>query len=252
GKVGIWGISYPGFYSTYALLSNHPALKAVSPQASISDFFFDDFHHNGAYLLSYFMATTLFGLQEKPTTHPVFDFPKIPTKDQYAFYLENTPIKKLDHYFSDNMFWHQLEDHPNYDEFWQSRNIIPHLKNIKPAVMFVGGLFDAEDLYGPFQSYKQIEKSSDNFNIITYGPWSHGQWISTDTRNALGNIYFGDSISIDFQRDVVTPFFNHFLKGKGDISDFPEARMYDSGLHQWDAYDTWPPKITDRKRFYLG
>lgn len=252
GKVGIWGISYPGFYSTYALLSNHPALKAVSPQASISDFFFDDFHHNGAYLLSYFMATSLFGKQNPPTQNPNYHFPQLPSKDQYAFFLKNTPIKKLDKYYPDNFFWKQLEDHPSYDEFWQSRNILPYLKNIKPAVMFVGGLFDAEDLYGPFQSYKKIEETSDNYNIITYGPWSHGQWVDTDVRQSLGNVYFGDSISINFQKNVVTKFFNHFLKGEGEASELSEARMYDTGLRKWDSYKAWPPKNITKKRYYLG
>lgn len=251
GNVGMWGISYPGFYSSYALLSDHPALKAVSPQASISDFFFDDFHHNGAYMLSYFMATSLFGKQNEPTTNPDYHFPDLPTKDQYAFSLEHMPIKKMDKYFPDNFFWKQLKEHPSYDEFWQSRSILPHLKNIKPAVMYVGGLFDAEDLYGPFQSYKKIEESSDNYNIITYGPWSHGQWVSTDKRQALGNVFFGDSISIKFQRDVVSPFFNHFLKDEKDI-DLPEARMYDTGKRQWDSYDSWPPEAVSPKRFYLG
>src|SRR5699024_2527192 len=252
GKVGIWGISYPGFYSTYALLSNHPALKAVSPQASISDFFFDDFHHNGAYLLSYFMATALFGQQAGPTDQPNYHFPKIPSQDQYAYFLKNTPIKKLDHFYKDKLFWQQLEDHPDYDEFWQKRNILPHLKNIKPAVMFVGGFFDAEDLYGPFQSYKKIEENSDNYNIITYGPWSHGQWVSPEVRNALGNIYFGDSISINFQKEVITTIFNHFLKGENKDFDFPEARMFDTGLDQWDQYKSWPPENTTPKRYYLG
>lgn len=252
GNVGIWGISYPGFYSTYALLSDHPALKAVSPQAPISDFFFDDFHHNGAYLLSYFTATALFGLQEGPTENPDFHFPDIPTEDQYDFYLRHTPIKQLDKYYPDNILWESLRDHPNYDDFWQSRNILQHLKDIKPATMFVGGLFDAEDLRGPFASYKKVEETSDNYNILTYGPWSHGQWMETKTRQSLGNIYFGDSISIDFQKNVVTPFFNHFLKDKGDISDFPEARMYDSGKREWNSYKTWPPKNTTKKRYYLG
>lgn len=253
GNVGIWGISYPGFYSTYALLSDHPALKAVSPQASISDFFFDDFHHNGAYLLSYWRATALFGDQTGgPTDEAWYEFPEVGTQDQYQFYLDNTPISKLDHYYEDNFFWQQLEDHPDYDEFWQSRGIIQHLKDIKPAVMFVGGFFDAEDLYGPFQSYKAIEESSDNYNTIAYGPWSHGQWISTKKRQALGNVYFGDSISIKFQRDKVTKFFNYFLKGEGQKSDLSEATMYDTGAREWDNYKSWPPQKVTKKRYYLG
>ncbi len=251
GKVGVWGISYPGFYSTYALLSGHPALKAVSPQAPISDFFFDDFHHNGAYMLSYFIATGIFGEQFEPTTNPNFHIPQLKTQDQYAFSLNHTPISKLDQYYPNNFFWDQLRDHPDYDEFWQSRDILRHLKNIKPAVLLVGGLFDAEDLRGPFATYKKIEETSDNYNVLTYGPWSHGQWVDTTTRQALGNIYFGDNISNDFQSDVITKFFNHFLKGEGEL-DLPEARMYDTGLNKWNDYEAWPPKNTHPRRFYLG
>src|SRR5699024_3134485 len=169
-----------------------------------------------------------------------------------AYYLENTPIKKLNHFYKDNLFWQQLKNHPSYDEFWQSRNILPHLKNIKPAVLVVGGFFDAEDLYGPFHTYQKIEQTSDNYNIITYGPWSHGQWVSTKVRNSLGDIYFGDSLSINFQKHVITPFFNYFLKDEADNFNPPEARMFDTGLHQWDSYAAWPPKETHKKRFYLG
>ncbi len=214
GNVGIWGISYPGFYATYSLLSRHPALKAVSPQASISDFFFDDFHHNGAYLLSYWRATALFGyMKDKPTQETWYKMPELNTEDQYQFFLEHEPLTSLDTFYKkDNVFWQQLKDHSSYDEFWQKRGIIQYMKDIKPAVMFVGGFFDAEDLYGPFNTYKAIEKSSNNFNIITYGPWSHGDWAREKGRQAIGNVYFGDSISADFQKNQETVFFNHFLK----------------------------------------
>ncbi len=254
GKVGTWGISYPGFYATYSLLDSHPALKAVSPQACISDFFFDDFHHNGAYLLSYWRATALFGYEKtKPIKEDWYKFPEVGTQDQYQFFLENTPLTKLDTYYKeDNVFWQQLKDHPNYDEFWKSRGIIQHLKDIKPAVMIVGGFFDAEDLYGPFQTYKEIEKTSSNYNTIVYGPWSHGDWARTTKRQAIGNVYFGDDISENFQRDIETNFFNHFLKGDGsDKSNLPEAYMYDTGKRQWMAYNEWPPKNTSIKTYYL-
>ncbi len=251
GNVGVWGISYPGFYTTYALLSGHPALKAASPQASISDFFFDDFHHNGAFLLSYFKAVSLFGNQnDKPVTERWFEIPEFPGNDQYQFFLDHTPISKLDSFYPDNFFWEQLKDHPNYDEFWQKRNILQYLKDIKPAVLFVGGLFDAEDLYGPFNSYQTIEKSSDNYNTIAYGPWSHGDWARMAKRQAVGNIYFGDDINSDFQENVITPFFNHFLKG--EAMDLPEAKMYDTGTHEWKSYAQWPPKNVEKHKFYLG
>ena len=235
-------------------MDSHPALKAVSPQASISDFFFDDFHHNGAYLLSYWNATALFGYEKtKPITKPWYEFPKLDSKDQYQFFLDNGPLTNLDKYYKeDNVFWQQLKDHPNYDEFWQSRGIIQYLKDIKPAVMIVGGLFDAEDLYGPFEIYKNIEKKSENYNTIVFGPWSHGDWARTEKRQAIGNVYFGDDISLNFQKNVETKFFNHFLKenGKGD-SGLAEATMYDTGLREWKTYKDWPPKDAEKKTFYL-
>ena len=255
GKVGTWGISYPGFYSTYSLLDSHPALKAVSPQASISDFFFDDFHHNGAYLLSYWYATALFGYEKtEPTDEAWYKFPELGTKDQYQFFLDAGPLSNLDKYYKeDNVFWQQLKEHPNYDEFWQKRGIIQHLEGIKPAVMVVGGLFDAEDLYGPFNIYETIEESSDNFNMLVMGPWSHGDWARTKERQVIGNVYFGDDISTNYQKDVETLFFNHFLKGEADKSvALPEAYMFDTGLKTWKSYEAWPPKEVQNKYFFLG
>ncbi|MFC7357484.1 CocE/NonD family hydrolase [Jejudonia soesokkakensis] len=254
GNVGTWGISYPGFYATYALLDAHPALKASSPQAPIGDFFFDDFHHNGAYLLSYWRATAVFGYEKDgPKKEAWYEFPKLDTEDQYQFFLDVGPLSNLDEYYKeDNVFWTQLKEHPNYDEFWQSRGIIQHLKNIKPAVMVVGGLFDAEDLYGPFETYEKIENQSDNYNTVVFGPWSHGDWARTKKRQAIGNVYFGDDISENFQKDIETKFFNHFLKnnGKGD-SGLPEAYMYDSGSNVWKSYTEWPPAKAQKKTFWL-
>ncbi|NBC57282.1 MAG: CocE/NonD family hydrolase [Bacteroidetes bacterium] len=258
GKVGVWGISYPGFYSTYSLLSNHPALVAVSPQAPIGDFYFDDFHHNGAYFLSYWLATTVFGYEKtEPTAQSWYGdkFPQIGTRDQYQFFLDNMPLSKLDQFYGeDNVFWQQLKEHPNYDEFWQSRGIIQHLEDIdiEPAVMTVGGLFDAEDLYGPLHTYSEIEKHNDFYNIFVFGPWSHGQWASTSTRNAVGNVYFGDNISNNYQNNIETPFFNYFLKGKGSINELSEAHIYDTGMMQWNDYEVWPPKNTTETEFFLG
>ncbi len=257
GRVGTWGISYPGFYATYSLLSEHPALKAASPQASIGDFFFDDFHHNGAYFLSYWIATALFGEQhDGPTDKAWYSFPKLGTKDQYQFFLDNTPLSKLDEHYKDNFFWQQLKEHPNYDEFWQSRGIIQHLENteIKPAVMTVGGLFDAEDLYGPFNTYKTIEKNNDTYNTLVFGPWSHGDWARTKKRQAVGNVYFGDNISLNYQKNVEAKFFRHFLKENANPKniDLPEALVFDTGAHKWNSYKNWPPKNTQKKTFYLG
>lgn len=255
GKVGTWGISYPGFYATYSLLSGHPALKASSPQACIGDFFFDDFHHNGAYLLSYWRATAVFGYQkEGPTTEAWYDFPKLDSDDQFEFFLKTGPLSNLDVYYDEtNEFWTQLKEHPNYDNFWKSRGIIQHLQDIKPAVMTVGGLFDAEDLYGPWETYKNIEKRSTNYNTVVFGPWSHGDWARRKERQAVGNVYFGDHISDYFQKGFETQFFNHFLKGAGTgKTSLPEAHIFDTGSKKWKSFDVWPPKKAMKLNFYLG
>lgn len=255
GKVGIWGISYPGFYATYSLLDSHPALKAVSPQACIGDFYFDDFHHNGAYLLSYWRATAVFGYEKtEPTKETWYSFPDLKSEDQYQFFLDAGPLSNLDKYYKeDNVFWTQLKEHPDYDEFWQKRGIIQHLKDIKPAVMVVGGLFDAEDLYGPFETYKNIENKSQNYNIMVFGPWSHGDWARNKKRQAIGNVYFGDDLSLNYQKNVETKFFNHFLKGEAnDNTGLPEIQIFDTGKKEWNAYESWPPKNTEKKTFYLS
>ena len=256
GNVGTWGISYPGFYATYSLLSGHPALKAASPQACIGDFFFDDFHHNGAYLLSYWRATAVFGYQKDgPTTESWYDFPDLDSDDQFDFFLKTGPLSNLDKYYDEtNEFWTQLKEHPNYDEFWQSRGLIQHLENIEPAVMVVGGLYDAEDLYGPWETYKNIEKRSNNYNTVVFGPWSHGDWARNKKRQAVGNVYFGDNISDYFQRDIETKFFNHFLKGgnKGGATGLPEAHVFDSGSKEWKSFEQWPPKKAMKASFFLG
>lgn len=254
GNVGTWGISYPGFYASYSLLSGHPALKAVSPQACIADFFFDDFHHNGAYLLSYWKVTPLFGPQKKQrTSEPWFKFANVGTNDDYDFFLKTGPLSNLDKFYdSTDEFWQQLKTHVNYDDFWQKRGLLQHLKNIKPAVMVVGGWFDAEDLYGPLQTYATIEKNSKNYNTIVMGPWSHGDWARNSPQQVIGNISFGDSISGFYQKNIEANFFRHFLKngGKGD-SKLPEAYVFDTGRKEWKTFETWPPKNTGKLRFYL-
>ncbi len=272
GNVGTWGISYPGFYSTYSTIDAHPALKAASPQACIGDFFFDDFHHNGAYLLSYFRITPLFGTpKDAPSDTSWYKMPDIKTQDQYQFFLDAGPLSNLNSYFqneklddptlqindkTDDFFWEELKEHPNYDEVWQSKGIIQHLKNIKSSVatMVVGGWFDAEDLYGPLETYKTIEKyNKDNYNTMVFGPWSHGQWARTNATNSVGNYYFGDSISLFYQEKIETTFFNHFLKGAGDKnSGLPEAYVYDSGRKEWKTYDSWPPKGVQKQTMFLS
>ncbi|MEO1714646.1 MAG: CocE/NonD family hydrolase, partial [Bacteroidota bacterium] len=245
GKVGQWGISYPGFYTTAGAIDAHPAMKASSPQAPIADFYFDDFHHRGAYFLSYFAATEVFGHQTEPTTQTWYDRLEPGTKDAYRFFLEMGSLANGDQYLPNNFFWEELSKHPNYDAFWQARNILPHLKNIDHAVMTVGGWFDAEDLYGPLHTYGTIEKNNPNtYNTIVMGPWSHGDWARDKVHQLVGNIHFGDYISDFYQKEIERNFFNHFLKD-GPQGNLPEAYMFDTGAKEWNTFDAWPPKAED-------
>lgn len=246
GKFGQWGISYPGFYAAAALPFAHPALKAVSPQAPIGDFYFDDFHHNGAYFLSYWLATSVFGYQhDGPTDKTWYSMVNTGTKDAYQFFMDMGSLKNADQYYGeDNFFWTQLKENPDYNEFWQKRSIIPHLNEVKPAVMTVGGWFDAEDLYGPLTIYKTIEKNNPGtYNTLVMGPWSHGDWSRERGYQQVSNIYFGDSISTWYQKNVEAVFFEHFLKGPADgKTNLPEAYIFDTGTNEWRTFDTWPPK----------
>ncbi|MBL0270433.1 MAG: CocE/NonD family hydrolase [Chitinophagaceae bacterium] len=249
GRVGIYGISYPGFYSAAALPDAHPALKAVSPQAPISDFFFDDFHHMGAYLQSYTAAFAVFGYQKKDTTRKDWYMPELmrvygkAPKDAYSYWLKKGPLKNVTSEFHhDNFFWNQIIDHPNYDTFWQKRSLLPHLKNIKPAVMTVGGWFDAEDLFGPINIYKTIEKTSPGAkNTIVMGPWGHGDWADEKAKSTHNHIYFGDSIASFYQKEIEFKFFARYLKDQG-TEDMPEAYVFNTGTKKWEKHDVWPPK----------
>jgi uncharacterized protein len=259
GKVGMFGISYPGFYTAAALADAHPALKASSPQAPIADFFFDDFHHQGAYLQSYTAAFAVFGYQKDKLTKEdwymdeLMRIYKDAPKDGYQFHLQQGALKNVtEKYHHDNFFWQQVVDHPNYDEFWQKRNILPHLKNVKHAVMTVGGWFDAEDLYGPLNIYKTVEKTSPAAkNTIVMGPWGHGDWAYEGGKSTHNHIYFGDSISTYYQREVERRFFAYYLKGEGDLN-LPEALMFDTGKKEWRSFSAWPPRDIAPLRLYFG
>ncbi len=255
GKVGQWGISYPGFYTSAALADHHPALKAASPQAPIADFFFDDFHHHGAYFLSYFYASALFGYQKDTMTssHWFRDkFPELHTRDGYQFYMDLGPLSNADKYYGeDNFMWQNIIAHPNYDSFWKERNILPHLEDVSAAVLTVGGWFDAEDLYGPLNTYRTLEEKNPGIeNSLVMGPWSHGQWHSEVVHSKVGDIYFGDSLSHYYHKNIEAPFFRHHLKG-GEEPDLPEAYVYDSGSLEWDTFSDWPPEQVEQKKLFL-
>ena len=254
GKVGIFGISYPGFYSTMGIINAHPAVKAVSPQAPVTAWFIgDDFHHNGAFfLLDCFSFYYSNGQPHRAPTrrgNPPFRWP---TPDNYDFLLSIGAVKNIaPKYFGDSIkFWNDAFAHPDYDEFWKTRDPSPFLKNVTPAVMTVGGWFDAEDLYGALHTYEAIEKQNPHTvkNFLVMGPWSHGQWGFGDAKN-LGNIYWG----LDANKKYIEQekrFFNYYLKGEGS-QDIPEAAIFVTGSNEWRSFETWPPKNIVEKNLYF-
>ncbi len=254
GKAGILGISYPGFYATMSLPDAHPALKAASPQAPVTDWFVgDDFHHHGAFfVMDAFSFFSSFGQpRPEPTTAgaPRFEWP---TEDNYQFFLEVGPIKNLNKlYLHDSVaFWNDLMEHPNYDKWWQARNPRPHLKDVKPAVMTVGGWFDAEDPFGPLAVYKAIEKQSppSTENRLVMGPWHHGQWAGGQAEN-MGNIHFGFNTAERY-KEVEDQFFKYYLHEEGDMT-IPEALAFVTGDNEWRSFDSWPPENTTTTRLYF-
>jgi putative CocE/NonD family hydrolase len=255
GNFGVFGISYPGFYSTMAALSNHPALKAVSPQAPVTDWFMgDDFHHNGAFaLMDGFSFYYSFGKpRPKPTTNHEkgFDFPE---KDNYNFYLKQGALKNYKKYLGDSIiFWNDLMNHPNLDNWWKERNARKYCNNIKPAILTVGGTFDAEDCYGAWNLYKAIEKQSVNTtNKLVMGPWFHGGW-HRGNGNHLGNVRFGSNTSDFYQQNIEVPFFDFYLNNKGTDKNIAEASVFFSGENKWNFFENWPPKNYESKAIYLN
>ncbi len=255
GSVGVFGISYPGFYSTMAAASNHPALKAVSPQAPVTNWFIgDDFHHNGAFFqMDGFGFYSSFGKpRPKPTTTAPTDF-EFYTHDNYKFFLETGALKNLTKLMGDSIaVWKDLMAHANYDSFWKARDARNATKNLQPAMLWVGGLFDAEDCWGAWNAYKAAEQNNPGktFNKIVNGPWYHGQWASNDGMH-LGNVQFGSNTSTYYQQHIEIPFFNYFLKGKGDISQIAEANIFISGANEWKTFAQWPPENKEDKAMYL-
>jgi putative CocE/NonD family hydrolase len=255
GRVGLWGISYPGFYVSASMIDAHPALKAASPQAPVTDLFMgDDSYHNGAFMLAanfgFFVNFSLRGGEPKPppTGGVRFDYG---TPDGYDFHRRLGPLSGTLRYLGGHRSWMEALEHPTYDEYWKSRNIAAHLKNIKHAVLTVGGWFDAEDLAGPLLTYRTIEQSSPaTFNAIVMGPWSHGGWAREDG-DRLGNLSFGSKTSAYYREAIEYAFFARHLAG-APTEAVAEATMFQTGTNEWRRYDAWPPKTAVRKAFYFG
>ncbi|MCB1024202.1 MAG: CocE/NonD family hydrolase, partial [Acidobacteria bacterium] len=253
GRVGTYGISYPGFYTSAGSIDSHPALKACSPQAPVSDWYNgDDMHHNGAFFLAQnFRFFASFG-QERPGPVDNYSYMKqlnYGTPDGYKFYKEMGGLGRSDDVYRENFgadvkFWNEMQAHPNYDQFWKDRNILPKLKNIKCATMTVGGWYDNEDLYGALGTYRHIEKQNPGiYNVLVMGPWFHGGWERAEG-DWLGTAYFGEKTSLNYQKNIELPFFEHFLKDKGDISNIKEVNLFDTGANTWKNFDTYDPTNT--------
>ena len=254
GRVGIYGISYPGFYSATALHDPHPALKASSPQAPIADWFLgDDDHHNGAlFLIDCFSFNTFFGMpRPAPTTNQFKSF-DYGTPDAYSYFLRLGTIANAFKYFGGkNDYVNHVFEHGTYDEFWQARSTLPYFKKVTPAVLTVGGWFDAEDLYGPLHTYAAIERNNPQAkNHLVMGPWSHGGWSRGDG-DSLGNIRFDQKTGPWFRENVELPFFNFYLKDKGDLK-LPEAWAFRTGKNEWMAMEAWPPKDAALRALYFN
>ncbi len=254
GRAGVWGISYPGFYTTTALMEAHPALKAASPQAPIADWFVgDDDHHNGAFFLfDCFNFNMFFGMPRPGPTANQFKSFNYGTSDAYKFFLEFGPVANAQkkYFKGKNKYWNNVTAHGTYDEFWQARNALPHLKKIKPAVMVVGGWFDAEDLYGPLNIYRTIEKNNPGAkNNLVMGPWSHGQWARGDGE-ALAGVPFGSNTSAWYRENIELPFFNFYLKDKGELK-LPEATVFRTGANEWKSFEQWPPNDLQSRSLYF-
>jgi len=254
GKVGHWGMSYRGWLVAAGMLSGHPALKAVSPQAPVIDTFAgDDWRHNGAtYLAHAFYYAHRSGVTpEKPTKLPFYPKPNYDTPDGYDFFLRAGSLADVNakHFKGKNHLWNDLLQHPTYDETWSARNLRPHLKNIKPALLTVGGWFDAENIFGVLEAHRCFEADKAN-NRLVMGPWIHGGWNFTNGA-ALGPVTFGSNTAEFYREKIELPFFNFHLKGAADPK-LPGATVFETGTNRWREYPSWPPPGTKPMPLYLG
>jgi putative CocE/NonD family hydrolase len=254
GNAGIWGISYPGFYTSASIIDSHPALKAASPQAPMTDLFMgDDAYHGGAFMLAAnFGFYASFKPQENPQLPPKtfvpFDFG---TKDGYEFYLNAGPLSGLSKQLEGkSALWDDQIHHDVYDDYWKARNLAPHMKNIHCAVLTVGGWFDAEDLQGPFSTFHAIDKNNASIsNSLVMGPWVHGGWYRYDG-HYLGRADFASNTGDYYRKNILFPFFEQYLKGGGDAK-LAKANVFETGSNVWRQYSAWPPKNAEAKTLYF-
>jgi uncharacterized protein len=254
GNAGIWGISYPGFFTSASIIDSHPALKAASPQAPMTDLFMgDDAYHGGAFMLAAnFGFYVFFKPQQNPQLPPKTYAPfEWGTTDAYDFYLNTGPLSNLKKYLDvRSALWEDQVQHDTYDAYWKARNLAPHMKNIHCAVLTVGGWFDAEDLQGPFSTFHSIDQKNPGiFNAIVIGPWVHGGWGRYEGKH-LGRVEFASDTGEYYRKNILFPFFEQYLKGNGEAK-LPKAYVFETGTNVWRQYSAWPPKNVESKTLYF-
>ena len=255
GSVGAKGNSYGGFYTLMAGLSGHPALKAIVPQAPVTDWFMgDDFHHNGALMLvdAFGFSRTISSPRPNPTTVAPYK-PSFNEADSYSYYLRTGALKNFSRLMGDSIqFWSEVMDHSNYDSWWKARDSRRNCFNIKPAVMIVGGFFDAEDLYGTINLYKDIKRQSPSTNLsLVVGPWNHGGY-NGNFYNSLGNIRFGAGNMNTYYKEIEFDFLDAYLRNNGNGAKIPDAKIFFTGENKWASFASWPSKDTEATSFYLN
>lgn len=254
GRVGVWGISAPGFYATHALIDAHPAVKAVSPQAPVTDWWIgDDRRHNGAFQMqATFSFLSYYGTpRPEPTSEQASSFRDYGTPDGYDWYLDLGPLATVNERFfgGENELWQEIVEHDTYDEYWQARTPLPHLRDVRPAVLVTGGWFDAQDLYGPLKTYGTVERYNETPSYLAMGPWWHGGWARGDGAS-YGDLWFGQETSTWYRENIEAPFFDAYLKGDGD-PDLHEASVFLTGANRWRFFDAWPPRQSREASLYL-
>jgi uncharacterized protein len=257
GKVGIYGISYPGFYAAASIIDSHPAIKAASPQAPVTDLYMgDDSYHGGAFMLAAnFGFYAAFTVADNPTPLPKkwsgFDYGMA---DAYDFFLQRLTMPNILATMSDKQraLLEPTIEHDRYDDFWQTRDISRHMKNVKAAVLTVGGWFDAEDPQGPFSIYHSIKKyNQGTFNGLVMGPWVHGGWARGEGKS-LGHVQFDSKTSEYFRTQLQFPFFEQYLKGVKPGQAISEVTAFETGTNTWRHYGAWPPVQAKPRTLYFG
>ena len=250
GKVGMLGVSYDGWTTIMAALEPHPALAAISPQASPADMWLgDDFHHNGAFRLSYGFEYAFELESEKELKQFAFD-----RYDTYGWYLALGPLSNANTRFFHGRIptWNDFVAHPDYDEFWKRQTVIPFLREVKVPTLNVAGWWDQEDFYGPLAIYAALEKNDPrDVNRLVVGPWNHGGWTRVPG-DKLGEIPFDSATAKSFQEEIQAPWFAYYLKGRGQMT-LPEARTFEAGTNRWQSWEAWPPSsLTKTRNLYFG